>query len=75
MLFASNDDTGITMYMVCNDQGLCLIRTSDGAVARFVEEHSHGIDPSLRLTVGGDPGTRKKNSNNPIFHHIRRYRR
>lgn len=75
MLFVGHDDTGITVYMVCNDQGLCLIRTTDGAIAHFVNAHSKGIDPNLRLTVGGDPGTKRKDSNNKIFHHIRRYSR
>ena len=57
--------------MVTNDQGLCLIRTTDGAIAEFVERHSKGINPTLRLTVGGDPGTRAKNA--PIWTHIRKF--
>ena len=75
MLFTERDEFGgSTMYMVCNDQGLCLIRTTNGAIATFVHKHSKGIDPNLRLTVGGDPGT-KKSGPKPIFHHIRRYSR
>jgi len=74
MLFCERDEIGaVTIYTVCNDQGTCLIRTTNGAIARFVHEHSKGINPNLRLTVGGDPGTRQKEK--PIFHHIRRYSR
>ena len=72
MLFAEEDEDCQWVYMVCNDQGQCLIRTTDPAIARFVNEHSRGINPSLRLTVGGDPGTRR--APRQIFHHIRRYR-
>lgn len=75
MLFVSEDECGIQIYMVCNDEGSCLIRTTDPAIARFVNEHSVGINPKLRLTVGGDPGTKRKDSNNKIFHHIQKYSR
>lgn len=70
MLFVDEDENGICTYMVCNDQGSCLIRTTSSHIAYFVHKHSKGIDPSLRLTVGGDPGARK--AQRPIFHHIRR---
>ena len=70
MLFTDYDDCGIPIYTVCNNQGLCLIRTTDSAIAEFVEYHSKNVDPSLRLTVGGDRGTHQYN--NPIFTHIRR---
>lgn len=72
MLFVEDQD-GIVIYTVCNDAGLCLIRTRNGAIANFVQKHSKGISPDLRLTVGGDPGTRQ--SRRPIFHHIRKYTR
>jgi hypothetical protein len=71
MLFISQDETGCNRYMVTNDQGLCLIYTSDGAMATFVDKHSRGLDPELRLVVGGDPGTRGALA--PLFHHIRQY--
>lgn len=58
--------------MVTNDQGLCLIRTTDGAIADFVNRHSNNVDPELRLIVGGDYGTKVKNP--PIWKHIRRVR-
>jgi hypothetical protein len=58
--------------MVTNDQGLCLIRTTDSAIAEFVDRHSKGVDPNLRLTVGGDPGSRDRSP--PIWKHIRRAR-
>lgn len=61
------------MYMVTNDQGLCLIRTTDGAIADFVDKHSKGVNPDLRLMVGGDYGSRVTNP--PIWKHIRRFSR
>ena len=71
MLFIDQDpDTGINTYMVCNDAGLCLIRTTSSRIANFVERHSQGVPPSLRLTVGGDPGTR---STQHIWQHVRRW--
>jgi len=70
MLIVDRDpDTGETHYMVCNDQGLCLIRTTSSAIAAFVNAHSGNIDPNLRLNIGGDPGTRKERY---IWHYIRR---
>ena len=73
MLFIDRDKYGCTMYMVCNDAGLCLIRTTNGAIAWYVHTKSLGVDPNLRLSVGGDPGTRQ--ARRPVFHHVRRYRR
>jgi hypothetical protein len=72
MLFRNEDENGITTYMVCNDQGLCLIRTTSSRIADFVDRHSRGINPDLRLTVGGDPGT--KQTKRPIFYHVRKLR-
>ena len=71
MLFIDHNECGIPVYTVCNDQGLCLIRTTDSAIAAFVDKCSLGVDPKLRLTVGGDPGTRVKNA--PIWTHIRKF--
>ena len=71
MLFIDHDERGIPVYTVCNDQGLCLIRTTDSAIATFVDERSAGISPELRLTVGGDPGARVRNA--PIWTHVRRF--
>jgi hypothetical protein len=73
MLFRDENENGMTTYMVCNDQGLCLIRTTSSRIANYVNSHSRGIGPSLRLTIGGDPGT--KQARRPIFHHIRSYRK
>jgi hypothetical protein len=73
MLFRDEDEYGIITYMVCNDQGLCLIRTTSSKIAHFVNRYSKGISSDLRLTVGGDPGT--KQARYPIFHHIRKYSR
>mgnify|MGYP006269969589 CR=1 FL=1 len=60
--------------MVTNEQGLCLIRTTDGYIAQFINSFTKGINPNLRLTIGGDPGTRRKDPKNPIFHHVRKIR-
>ena len=60
--------------MVTNDQGLCLICTTDEYIAQFVNTLSKGLPPNMRLSVGGDPGTRRKDPNNPIFHHLRKRR-
>jgi len=73
MLFIERDSqTGISTYMVCNDAGLCLIRTTSSRIADYVERHVKGIPASLRLTVGGDPGTR---STQHIWQHVRRWSR
>lgn len=56
--------------MACNDAGLCLIRTRNRRIAVFVSEASRGVDPELRLTVGGDPGTHTKNP--PIWQFVRK---
>ena len=65
---------GEDWHIVTNNQGAILIYTTDGAIAHFVNNFTPKLDPNLRLTVGGDPGTRRR-ENNPVFHHIRRYRR
>lgn len=46
-------------HAVYNDSGSLLIYTTNGRIARFVDAHTPGADPNLRLRVGGDPGTRK----------------
>ena len=68
-----DDDNGISIYTVTNNEGLCLIRTTNGGMALYVNAFTKNIDPGLRLNVGGDPGT-KNNSTPRIFHHVRRYR-
>ena len=70
MLYVDEDDTGIERYMVTNDQGSCLIRTTSRQIAYFVHLHSKGLPPGMFLTVGGDPGARRSRK---IFHHIRRF--
>lgn len=72
MLFADYDDNGCVMYMVTNNEGLCLIRTTNGGMAFYVNAFTKNINPGLRLNVGGDPGT-KNNKSPRIFHHVRRY--
>lgn len=73
MLFIDRDSlTGQTYYMVCNDAGLCLIRTTSGAIADFVERHTKGTSIHLRLNVGGDPGTRRDRH---IWQHVRKFTR
>jgi hypothetical protein len=70
-----NDNDGTFMYLVTNNQGLCLVYTSDGYTARIVDSFSSkkNFSPDLRVNVGGDPGTRN-NLTPRIFHHVRRYR-
>lgn len=70
MIFRT-DDQGQTMYMVTNTQGLCLIRTSNGAIAHYVNAFTKQINPNLRLNVQGDPGTRSRPAK--IFHHVSRW--
>ena len=74
MLHVTNDNDGLPIYMVTNNQGLCLIRTTNGGIALYVNAFTKNINPNLRLNVGGDSGT--KNALSPrIFHHVRRYHR
>ena len=70
MLYIERDRYGITTYTVTNSQGLCLIRTTNGMMAKFVDAHSIGIDPDLRLRIQGDPGTPNEK---PIWTHRRRF--
>ena len=73
MLDISRDRFGITMYTVCNDQGVMLIYTSDATLARFVSKHvDRGVDPELRLRIGGDEGTAHV-LDAPIWTHVRRF--
>jgi hypothetical protein len=70
MLYYDRDRYGITTYTVTNDQGLCLIRTTNGMLATYVDARSRGIPPELRLRVGGDRGTPGEKH---IWTHIRRF--
>ena len=71
MIFRT-DDGGQTHYMVTNNQGLCLIRTTNSGIAYYVNAFTKRINPNLRLNIQGDPGTR--NTLTPrIFHHVRRW--
>lgn len=70
MLYVSN--SGLTkMYIVTNDEGSILLYTSNGKIATFVNERSKGVDPELRLRVGGDPGSKVENP--PLWHHVRHF--
>lgn len=71
MLFVRYYD-GVAQYVVCNEAGTCLIVTTNGAIAEFVENHVKGISPELRLNIGGDPGTKTERK---IWHHVRKYRK
>lgn len=58
-------------HIVTNSANQILIYTTSSAIAHFVNAFTPKLDPHLRLTVGGDPGTR---GNSPkVFHHVRRY--
>lgn len=61
-------------FVVKNNAGSVLIYTTSSAIAYFVNHFTPKLDVNLRLTVGGDPGTRNTDSNTKIFHHVRRYR-
>lgn len=74
MLYVTEDDDGVPIYMVTNNQGLCLIRTTNGGIALYINAFTKNISPNLRLNVGGDPNTRN-NKTPRIFHHVRRYGR
>lgn len=58
LLTVDYDECGIATYMVCNSQGLCLIRTTSSRIAYYIERHVQNAAPDLRLLVGGDPGSR-----------------
>jgi hypothetical protein len=50
-----------------------LIYTSDATLARFVSKHvDQGVDPELRLRIGGDEGTTHV-LDAPIWTHVRRF--
>jgi hypothetical protein len=70
LLIINYDDLGIATYMVCNNQGLCLIRTTSSRIALYVERHVKYAHPELRLMVGGDPGSR---TTKLIWRHIRKF--
>lgn len=58
MLVKERDDVGITTYTVYNSAGQILIRTSSSKIAYYVEYYVRkGVNPELRLSVGGDKGT------------------
>ena len=48
MLFIREFD-GITQYVVCNEDGKCLIVTTSSKIAMFVERNVKGIPNDLRL--------------------------
>lgn len=56
MLFTSYDDCGVPIYMVTNDVGLCLIRTSNHKIANYVNYYSYGAPLDAQIAVGGDLG-------------------
>ena len=70
MLITGFDECGIPIYMACNDAGLCLIITRSHKIAAFVSRASKGVNPELRLTVGGDPGTSQPKP--PIWQFVRK---
>ena len=73
MLIREQDQLGITTYTVFNQIGQILIRTTNSKIAYFVEYYVRkGIDPSLRLRIGGDRGAEIQG---PIWVHVRRFGR
>ena len=74
MIIQDRDPWGLSKWMVVNNQGLCLVSTTDGRLAKFVEYHvRQGVAAELRLLIGGDPGS--ANTATPIWHHVRRISR
>jgi hypothetical protein len=72
MLITDRDSTtGETWYMVCNDAGYCLIRTRSSRIATYINQRTPGLPHTLRLTVGGDPGTHVQPK---LWQHVRRWR-
>lgn len=73
MLVRERDQTGITTYSVFNDRGQLIIRTTNSKIAYFIEYHiRQGVDPSLRLRIGGDRGAEIQG---PVWVHVRRFGR
>ena len=54
MLFIDRDERGVAQYMVTNDAGFCLIRTSNRKIADYVNYYSYGAPLDARIAVGGD---------------------
>ena len=54
MLFIDRDEHGTCQYIVTNDAGLCLIRTSSRKIADYVNYYSYGAPLDARIAVGGD---------------------
>ena len=74
MITQDRDPWGLSKWMVVNNQGLCLVSTTDSRLAKFVEYHvRQGVAAELRLLIGGDPGS--ANTAKPIWHHVRRISR
>ena len=46
----------MVQYMVTNDAGLCLIRTSNRKIADYVNYYSYGAPLDAQIAVGGDRG-------------------
>jgi hypothetical protein len=73
MLIREQDQLGITTYIVCNGRGEMLIRTTNSKIAYFIEYHvRQGVDPALRLRIGGDRGAEIQG---PVWMHVRRFNR
>jgi hypothetical protein len=70
MLFAREDGEGVIQYVVCNEAGDCLIVTTSSKIANFIERNVKGVPSSLRLNIGGDPGTKTERK---LWHHVRKY--
>lgn len=60
-------------FVVKNNAGSILIYTTSSSIAHFVNQFTPELDSNLRLTIGGDPGTRGAKTKTRLFHHVRRY--
>ena len=54
MLYIERDEYGTSQYMVTNDAGLCLVRTSNRKIADYVNYYSYGAPLDAQIAVGGD---------------------
>lgn len=70
MLFIDRDEHKMVQYMVTNDIVLCLIGTTNRAIANFIDRNSIGNNPKLKLTVGD---LESEELNSLIWKHVRRF--
>ena len=58
MLYVTEDDDGVPIYMVTNNQGQCIIRTTDGYIAMVL--NAIGVE-EINYRLGHDDDRQKSN--------------